>query len=379
MPEVSGKLPQDRKPLVTVCYRPPLVRFKNSRGARVLVAAGLLAVSSATVITGSAASQESLDELKSRMSEIQGELNAATHKIEDLRTREDKLKTRLGDISQRIEDVRKDQKHLEKRVIEAAKNLYKSGGADMLEALLTADSFSELSSRAQVLNRMSQRDTRAFVAYARSEDELKDLTAELEEREGELESTREALSDEADALQAKFEGVSAEYDELKKKLAAQAARRKAAAAAAPAPQSSTPSAAPIHVPATNGMACPVAGAVSFIDSWGFPRSGGRLHQGVDMMAAYGTPIVAITSGNITYAGYGGSAGNWLVLSGDDGHAYWYMHNQSNIVTGGHVSAGQQIATVGDTGNATGTPHLHFEYHPGGGGAVNPYPLVASIC
>jgi len=312
------------------------------------------------------------------MSEIQGELNAATNKIEDLRTREDKLKSRLGEISQRIEDVTKDQKRLEKRVVEAAKNLYKSGGADMLEALLTADSFSELSSRAQVLNRLSQRDTDAFIAYSRSQAELKHLTAELEERESELAATREALANEADRLQTTFEGVSAEYDELKKKLAAQAARE-AAAAAAPAPQSDAPTSAPIHVPATNGMACPVAGAVSFIDSWGFPRSGGRLHQGVDMMAAYGTPIVAITSGNITYAGYGGSAGNWLILSGDDGNGYWYMHNQSNIVTGGHVSAGQQIATVGDTGNAVGTPHLHFEYHPGGGGAVNPYPLVASVC
>ena len=362
-----------------MCYRPRLVRFKRPRGARVLVAAGLLAVSSATVISGSAASQESLDELKSRMSVIQGELNAATTRIEDLRTREDELKSRLGDISQRIDDVTKDQQRLEKRVVEAAKNLYKSGGADMLEALLTADSFSELSSRAQVLNRMSQRDTDAFVAYARNQAELKDLTAELEEREGELVSTREALSDEAARLQATFEGVSAEYDELKKKLAAQAAREAAAASAAPAPASSAPTSAPIHVPATNGMACPVAGAVSFIDSWGFPRSGGRLHQGVDMMAAYGTPVVAITSGTITYAGYGGSAGNWLILSGNDGHGYWYMHNQSNIVTGGQVSAGQQIATVGDTGNAVGTPHLHFEYHPGGGGAVNPYPLVASIC
>ena len=356
------------------------VRFKRPRGARVLIAAGLLAVSSATVLIGNAASQESLDDLKSRMSDIQGQLDAATAKIEDLRTREDKLKSRLGEVSQRIDDVTKDQWRLEKRVVEAAKNLYKSGGADMLETLLTAESFSELSSRAQVLNRISQRDTEAFIAYARNQSELKDLTAELEEREGELSSTRQALNEEADRLQATFEGVSAEYNDLKKKLAARAAAREAAAAAAaPAPTSSAPSDAPIHVPATNGMACPVAGAVSFIDSWGYPRSGGRLHQGVDMMAAYGTPVVAITSGNITYAGYGGSAGNWLILSGDDGHGYWYMHNQSNIVTSGHVSAGQQIATVGDTGNAVGTPHLHFEYHPGGGGAVNPYPLVASIC
>jgi murein DD-endopeptidase MepM/ murein hydrolase activator NlpD len=44
-----------------------------------------------------------------------------------------------------------------------------------------------------------------------------------------------------------------------------------------------------------------------------------------------------------------------------------------------VTAGQTIAALGDTGNAAGTPHLHFEYHPGGGSAVNPTPLVASIC
>ena len=126
------------------------------------------------------------------------------------------------------------------------------------------------------------------------------------------------------------------------------------------------------------MACPVGGATSFVDSWGAPRSG-HTHQGVDMMGAYGTPIVAITDGTITLSSYGSSAGYWQILSGDDGHQYWYMHNERNIVNGGHVSAGQQIATLGDTGNAAGTPHLHFEYHPGGGAAINPYPLVASLC
>jgi peptidoglycan LD-endopeptidase LytH len=128
------------------------------------------------------------------------------------------------------------------------------------------------------------------------------------------------------------------------------------------------------------MTCPVAGPNSVIDSWGFPRSGGRTHEGTDIMAAFGTPVVAIVTGTITYAGYGSSAGNWLQLSGDDGNGYWYMHNQENLVSGGRVTVGQQIATVGNTGNASGgPPHVHFEYHPGGGAPVNPYSLLSSIC
>ncbi len=128
----------------------------------------------------------------------------------------------------------------------------------------------------------------------------------------------------------------------------------------------------------SSMPCPVAGPVSFTDSFGAARSG-HAHEGVDMMADYGTPVVAVVSGTITYAAYDESGGNMLILSGEDGNDYYYIHNQENLVSGGQVSAGQQIATVGDTGNAAGTPHLHFEYHPGGGGAVNPTGLASSLC
>ena len=70
----------------------------------------------------------------------------------------------------------------------------------------------------------------------------------------------------------------------------------------------------------------------------------------------------------------------LFLSGTDGNSYYYMHNQENFVgEGARVQVGEQIATLGDTGNAAGTPHLHFEFHPGGGSAINPYPLVNSLC
>jgi peptidoglycan LD-endopeptidase LytH len=337
----------------------------------------VLAAIAVPLLQGNAAGEESLTDLKARISEIQAQLDAASARIEELRTQESDLTDRLASIDGEMKDLQEDQSRLEKRVVEAAQNLYRSGSTDMLEALLTADSFAELSSRAQVLSRVSQRDTSAFVEYSRTEDKLNDLTQELEARQEELAQTRESISDESARLQGAFADVNAEYQDLKEKLAAAAASAAEAAPAAPAAPPPT-STSPSYYGATNGMACPVAGAVSFIDSWGAPRAG-HTHVGVDMMAAYGTPVVAIVDGSITYSSYQSSAGNYLILSGLNGHSYYYMHNQQNIVTSGRVVAGQQIATVGDTGNATGIPHLHFEYHPGGGGPVNPYPLVAAIC
>jgi murein DD-endopeptidase MepM/ murein hydrolase activator NlpD len=349
----------------------------KTRATRVWVAAGAVAALALPVL-GAPAAGEGLDDLKARMNEIQARLDAATERIEDLRTEEEELRERLEQIDVETAQLEEKSARLEKKVVKVAGNLYRSGGADVLEALLTADSFAELSSRAEILSRVSQRDTSAFIEYSRTQDELVALEEELTAKQEELVATREELAEESDDLQAEFAAAEDDYEELKRKIAAQAAAaRQAAASAAPQP-AGAPAPEPIFVRPSGSMACPVAGPVSFVDSWGAPRVG-HTHVGVDMMAAYGTPVVAIVSGTITTSSYQSSAGNYLILSGDDGNAYYYMHNQSNLVNGGHVSMGQQIATVGDTGNAVGTPHLHFEYHPGGGGPVNPYPLVASIC
>jgi peptidoglycan LD-endopeptidase LytH len=366
--------------LTLLCYGPRLVGVRsNLKAPRLLATAALLAALVVPLLGGSAAGEESLADLKARMSEIQAELDAATSRIEELRTAQDNLEKRLEDIKVEMSDLEESQARLEKRVVEAAGNLYRAGRSDMLEALLTAESFAEFSSRAQVLSRVSERDTTAFIEYSRSEDRLTDLRNELEAKSEELADTRETLAEESDRLQSLFGEVSDDYDDLKEKLAAAAAAAQTSVPqTAPAAPSAPAPAGASYYGSTNGMACPVAGPVSFVDSWGAPRAG-HTHVGVDMMAAYGTPVVAIVDGTITMSSYGSSAGNWQILSGDNGHSYWYMHNQQNIVNGGHVRAGQQIATVGDTGNAVGTPHLHFEYHPGGGGPVNPYPLVASIC
>ncbi|MDQ3953479.1 MAG: peptidoglycan DD-metalloendopeptidase family protein [Actinomycetota bacterium] len=340
-----------------------------ARAARLGAAALLLVASAVPVLGGVAASEESPEDLKARMDAIQADLDATTQKVEDLHAQEERLETEVLSIERRITELERREDRLGVVVARRADELYRAGAPDMVEVLIESESIAELSSRAEILSSVSLDDASAFVDMARTQAELEQLREQMAEKEASLEAAEEGLQAEADRLQSQFDAVAAEYEELQRLY-----RRVAPAAPAPAPRAPTTS-----IPSTGGKACPAGQPHSFIDSWGYPRSGGRSHEGVDIMASYGTPVYAIVSGSITYAGYGDSAGNWQILSGSDGNAYWYMHNQSNIVTGGGVKAGQQIATVGDTGNASGVPHLHFEYHPGGGGPVNPYPLVAAIC
>jgi LysM repeat protein len=122
--------------------------------------------------------------------------------------------------------------------------------------------------------------------------------------------------------------------------------------------------------------CPVPGA-SYINDWGFPRSGGRSHSGTDLFAPRGTPVHAPVSGWVDIA-VGDIGGNQFRLKGDDG-TFWYGSHLDDFGARGQVSAGDVIGYVGDSGNAKGSdPHLHFEVHPDGD-AVNPYPLLQSTC
>lgn len=123
--------------------------------------------------------------------------------------------------------------------------------------------------------------------------------------------------------------------------------------------------------------CPAPDA-RFADTWGAPRSGGRRHKGVDMMAPHGSPVFAPVAGAIRASNSSlGGLGFWL--EGDDGNTYFGSHLASLTVREGRVEPGTLIGTVGSTGNAGGTPHLHFEVMLPGQVSVNPFPFAATMC
>jgi murein DD-endopeptidase MepM/ murein hydrolase activator NlpD len=118
-------------------------------------------------------------------------------------------------------------------------------------------------------------------------------------------------------------------------------------------------------PSASGLIWPVNGPVVS----GFGWRWGRMHEGIDIAAGYGTPIRASAAGNVIYAGWMGGYGNLIIIDHGGGIATAYAHQSSFAVGGGSVSQGQTIGYIGCTGHCFG-PHLHFEVRANGA-AVDP--------
>ncbi len=134
-----------------------------------------------------------------------------------------------------------------------------------------------------------------------------------------------------------------------------------------------------------GYAFPVYGTrVRVADTFGADRPKPiRIHQGVDIFAPFGAPVVAVRDGRLSHVGTLPISGNRLWLHTDNGDAFFYAHMSAfseAARNGARVKAGAVLGFVGNTGDAEPTPpHLHFEVHPGGmkKDAVDPYPIVTA--
>lgn len=129
------------------------------------------------------------------------------------------------------------------------------------------------------------------------------------------------------------------------------------------PESTPSTPTPAPTPSASGFQNPLAGGYSISSGFGSRQdptgTAGDFHEGIDMAAPAGTPIMASASGTVVEAGFQGSAGNHVIIQHSNGLYSYYMHMSSMAASvGSEVSAGEVIGYVGTTGNSTGN-HLHF--------------------
>jgi murein DD-endopeptidase MepM/ murein hydrolase activator NlpD len=339
-------------------------------------------------VTAGAQTKEEADKAAAARDAAYDELINANQVLDEALLRYQEINSELVDLNWRIEQLfnRVQDYEADVTVLEArARNLvieaYVSGGNDLVEVALEAASIQDVLTSQLLIERATERDIADLDRLDAVSREMERLKAELETDQARVEELQiEALAiveqlEEAQRVAAEVyrnadeearRAYAAWQEEERRRRIAELARKQGAAGGLP-PE------------ATPGFVCPVQGGASFINDWGFPRSGGRTHKGTDMFAPKGRPTVAVGPGVIRLKN-NNLGGTTIQLRTDYGVTYYYAHLNgyaSGMSTGRRVSPGQVIGYVGNTGNALGTsPHLHFEIWPGGGAAVNPYPTLA---
>ncbi len=305
----------------------------------------------------------------------------------------------VGTLNGRISATRSRLAVLRGEVRDLSVSQYVQGG-DPTVWIVQADLGQAARSRA-LLRHVTMGRADALDEYRVVSADLEDSQAALERRLGEQRKVVEDLRKDEASVAAELDKLAAAQQAYEARLATQQADAERAAAeraradtppvgVGPVQVRPPPGPVGVRVPrpglgggtqviGSGAWVCPVQGPRAFTNDWGQPRSGGRRHQGTDILSPRGTPIVANVSGTVSphSSSLGGIS---YYLRGDDGNTYFGTHLDSLSGVSGRVSAGTVIGRNGNSGNARGGPtHLHFEIHPGGGGAVNPYPTVARYC
>ncbi len=311
----------------------------------------------------SAAAQSELDRMAQLWQEAEAKLAVSQDAAAAARARIADLEGRLGAVQVRLND--------------RAAALYMAGGDPTVMALITSGSVSDVADRLQFADAVAQGDADLATAVAV---QTQELAWERERLAGAVADGRAAVT----SLQAQSDAIRSTVADLQARVGALEEQLAAEQTPSPPPGGGGDTGGDGNPPPISGggwlQTCPVNGPNSFVDSFGDPRPGGRSHEGIDLIAAYATPVVATHSGTVHHTS--SAPGGYGTVIFHDGSADWtfYTHFSSYAgpAEGGHVNAGDTIGLVGATGDTT-VNHLHFEYHPGGGAAIDPYSALLGVC
>ncbi len=381
---------------------------------RVLALMTLLVLLSLALPTNADVTDAELAAAEQRLAELGLELDRLALDWEEAVTRSSDLEYQSDLISADLLDTTLAVSTLKELARARAVEIYMDAAVSSMAAFFVSESVETAGASVGYLEEIGKSDRELIqdlearlATLARHEAELSVVEADLAIAEADLAARSEVLNvrlEEAQEIWLQLRIQRAEEDEARRlaeeaarRAAEEAARRAAEAAAAAAAATSTTlpdvtTTTTTTVPETpspegggggGSRTCPVDGYSRFSDTWGASRSGGRGHEGVDMLAARGTPVVAVESGSIRSLRDSTLGGITVWLNGDSGDVFYYAHLDAHapgLSTGQSVTMGTTLGYVGTSGNAPeGVPHLHFEYHPGGGSARDPYPLAKSLC
>lgn len=381
----------------------------------------VMMISSTGVVFGEVGQEQ-----KNKISEIESENKNLEKKKEEAQAEVNKLESQVADISVTLNNTNAKLASTENKIDSAEKKLkkaqeqensqydsmkvriqymYENGNTQMIDLLFNSDSITDFMDKAEYITELSEYDRNMLNELVRTKETIANTKKELETKKKELVSLQKQQKDSMNQLialsaskqsevdsyngiiqqnEAAVEDLEAEIAQMEKQAAEEESRRIAEEESRKKEQqeanngnkgTTTPvTQAPVtntrHT-GTGSYSWPLPGQHTISSNYGDTDGRSSGHNGVDIAAPAGTPIVAACSGTVEWANYSSSAGNWVGISHGGGITTVYMHMSAIAVSAGQkVSEGQTIGYVGTTGWSTGN-HLHFGVRVNGAWA-NPW-------